>query len=437
MTDDEMIEALHRAYHRESEPARLGDHQVRIMSFEVGGGLLTTVFRIGDGRLTLLRAAKGTYREDVAIALLDAVDQVGDPGRQVHTRPLTVDGFPLDRAVVLHPVDAFSRRPELNTITTLAAPAHRGEVRPGESPEAFALVTGGVLNLRLAEWSRSPTPRADTRLLDEWPGGPLDVSDQAHPMSAESQLTGVAQGIPAGVRLELTDVRGHRLVLTRSWDRLTGTLLPAAPASPATPTAPAAPAAPAGPDAPGTPATPAGPDAPATPATPAGPDATAAAPLPVDIPRQEVWPLLAPIFAGDPIPHANLVVPGSPEEDILEMTYQTADCGHAERPFLATLESCAKRIKNHIVRTPGNWAVFRSRSGATVQLAHEDHDPPLWLETPYPEQNLSRGRHVTVDEATRILTVLCREERSPVPDLADLQTVPWLVPSSDSTPAEG
>ncbi|SDT70504.1 hypothetical protein [Actinoplanes derwentensis] len=408
----EILDAIHRAYRRETEPARLGDHQVRIMSFPLGGhGPMTTIFRIRYGRVTLLRAAKGTYREDVAIALLDAADRVpADPGESVHVLPLEIDGFPLDRVVVLRPVDEFRRHPALNAITTLAAPAHRSEVRPGESRETFEQVTGGVLCLPLGEWSRPAQPRADTRLLDEWPGGQMYPTEATLPWPAATQLTRVANDLPPGVRLELTDVRGHRLVITRSWDRLTGTLFP--PSSPDSPAFPVPSASPAPPFSPESLPSPGADDS-----------------LPVDVPRLAAWAALAPIFSGDPIPSASeLIVPGSPEEDVLEMTYETTDRGHAERPFLTTLESCTKRIQNHILRTPGNWAVFTSRSGAIVQVRNEDHDPPLWLETPYPDEHLSRGHHVTIPEATRILTTLAREDRTPVPDLTNLQTIPWNSP---------
>lgn len=380
MTDDEILEAIHQACRKQTEPARLGRHRVRILATTVGQGPLTRIFRISNGRIVLLRAAKGSYRADVAIALLDAVDRVpADPGDTVHLRPLQVDGFPLDRAAVLHPADEFRSRPELGAITTLAVPAHRSEIRPGESREDFQQVTDGILRLPLSDWSRPPTPRADARILDEWPGGRMYPTEIAYPWPAENQLDRVAREIPAGIRLELTDVRGHRLILTRDWDRTTGTLFPA--------------------------------------------DGT---PLPVDIPRLTAWPRLGPIFSGAPLPQpSELIVPGSPEQDVLGITYHTTDCGHADLPFLETLANCEKRITNHILRTPGNWAVFRSRSDAVIQLRHEDHDPPLWLETPYPDKALSRGRHVTRAEATRLLTVLAREDRSPVPDLDDLQTVPW------------
>jgi len=384
MTDDEILEAIRGSHASALVPGRLGGHDVHLSTFRIGGKApLTTVFRIRDGRLTLLRAADGSYREDLAVALLDAADRApGRLGDVVHVQPLDLDGLALDRVVVYLPVQAYRGRPELSAATVRVVPAHRSEVRPGESRDEFEETTGKSMRLPVDEWARSPRPRAAVRLLDDWPGGPLARTRRAFPQAAEHVFTRTAPGLARGIRLEATDVRGHRLVVSRTWDRLTGTLILST-------------------------------------------DGTV---HPVDIPISAPWATLSPIFSGDPVDPRALAAPSHPDiaEDLLEFTYETADRGWASVPLPTTLESCLTRLRGQILRTPGNFGVFYSRSGAIVQVRRcPEDEPPLWLETPYPDVGHSLGRHVTVEEAERLITILAREDRSAVPELDDLTTVTW------------
>ncbi|GAA4923424.1 hypothetical protein [Actinoplanes utahensis] len=508
MTDDEILDAIRQVQVTDPVAARVGRHDVYLTRIRIGGREpLTTVFRIRDGRLTLLRAANGTYREDVAAALLDATDKAPPlPGGSVHLMPLSVDGFALDRVVLFPPSDGFRRRPDLREVTVRAAAVHRSEIRPGETLKTFEEATGKVMRLPIDDWSRTPQPRADVRLLDDWPGGSMTRTDHPVLRPAEHLVTTVLPRLPRGIHIEATDVRGHHLVLTRDWDRLTGTLTMPRTTTASDPTVPATSVAPY-PPAPSTPRIPGatskarassdadpsgyagsisdagsssdadpfghtgpfrdagsfsdadpfghtgpfrdagsfsdadsfdqvsafggtydleGPESPAGSGARHGtvePDAPAR--YPIDLPRVSAWPALRTIFAGDEVVPELLTVPREPEQDLLEFTYQTVDHGWASIPLPDTLENCVARIRNQIIRTPENWAVFRSRSQAIVQVRCEDHEPPLWLETPYPEADHSLGRHVTLTEAEHLLTILAREDRSAVPELDALTTVPW------------
>ena len=91
-------------------------------------------------------------------------------------------------------------------------------------------------------------------------------------------------------------------------------------------------------------------------------------------------------------------------------------------PVMETLDNCVARLDRQILRAPGNWAVFSSRSGAVIQVKCTD-DGRLWLETPDPATKQSPGRTVTVEEAATLLEILAREDRSAVADLSGTETV--------------
>ncbi|WP_436531279.1 hypothetical protein [Actinoplanes sp. HUAS TT8] len=329
------------------------------------GGELTTVRRTrDDGRVTVVRAAAGSYREDVASALLDVVAPAGT------TQPIDVPGFALDRALVLG-ADAGER---------VVVAVHRSEVLDGESEKAFrnAISSHGTgLLPRLDNWERVPVPRADARLLDDWPGGMMRPSERFHPWPAERMLTLVAPSGPADVRVEIRSMGGHALVLQRRWDRGVGTLT--------------------------------------------HPDGTS---VPVDLPRRALWERLGPVFLGDDLTGLVTVDAGTPETDVLEMRYQTEDRGWASLPMLEALDGCVARLDRQILRAAGNWAVFTSRSDAVIQVECTESGR-LWLETPEPETKRSWGLLVTVPEAAELLTILAREDRSAVATRPGAESVAW------------
>jgi hypothetical protein len=377
MTDEEIAERIRRARRRDLTAGRIGEHAVLIDTVRLPAGAVTTVHRVLDGRITVLQAGVGSFRDDVARALLDVpVTSTGT------IRPVVIDvpGLRLDRALVLGPGSGSAPDPELDERTVTVVAVHHSEILAGEAEPDFqkAMSSRGTgLVHHLDDWRRHPVPRADARLLDDWPGGPIRRSAKLHPWHAERMLTRVAPAGPADVRVEIRSMAGHVLVLRRRWDRGVGTLT--------------------------------------------FPDGASA---PVDLPRHDLWARLGPIFLGADPRDLVTVFPGTPETDVLEMRYQTEDRGWASLPVLEPVGSCVARLDRQILRTPGNWAVFTSRSDAVIQVECTD-DGRLWLETPDPATQQSRGLLVTVAEATALLEILAREDRSAVADLPGAQTVAW------------
>ncbi|WP_433384069.1 hypothetical protein ACQPZX_23080 [Actinoplanes sp. CA-142083] len=369
MTDEEIIERLRRARGRDLTPGRIGRHRVLIDTISLPAGVVTTVHRVRDGQVTVVRASAGSFRDDVAEALLD-VPPV--PPGSVQPIPVDLPGLRLTHALVLSP--------EPNDETVAVVAVHHSEVRPGEPEKTFrgSISSHGTgLFHHLNDWNRRPIPRADARLLDDWPGGMMRRSAKLHPWQAERLLTRVAPDGPAAVRVEIHDMRGHVLVLRRHWDRGVGTLT-----------------------------------------FPSGASA------PIDLPRRDLWAALGPVFRGEDLRGLVTDSPGAPERDVLEMRYQTEDRGWASLPVMEALDSCVARLDRQILRTAGNWAVFTSRSDAVIQVECTE-DGELWLETPDPGAESSQGRVVSVPEAAALLEILAREDRSAVADLPGVQTVAW------------
>jgi hypothetical protein len=368
-------------------PATLGRRDVLVETMQGGRGAVTCVYEIRADRVTVLRAIEDSYREDVAIALLDAVDELADPGELgpvARIRPMQVEGFGLDRAAVLGPGghQEFREAPSLARRTVGVVPVQHSEVVDGEDQAAFwfAMSNKG-LGLSAYQWNRDPRPRADIRLLDDWPGGPLRRSRRLTSRRAERLIREEVPNLARGVRMLVRDVRGYELILRRQWDRLVGTA-----------TAPH--------------------------------DTTA---VEVDLARLAAWDALAPLFQGEDVDLTALstATSGEPTEaDMLELTYSTQDRGYASLPVLRPLDECVARLSTQIVRSVGNVAVFESRSGVIVQVRVEDGQR-LWLETPDPTLGRSRGRHVTLDEAARMLEILAGADRSAVDELGDLRTRDW------------
>jgi hypothetical protein len=365
-----------------AEPGRVGHHDILRETIRLPRGDMTSVYQIRGGRVVVVRALEGSYRDDVAAALLDAVDDLAegtDLGPVVHLRPINIAGFPLDRAVVLGPAAnrCFPGTPTLTARSVQVLPVHRSEVIDGEEGAGFwfamsAKCLGGIDGL----WARQPRPRAAVRLLDDWPGGPLRRGPSLFSVPARNLMEAYLLELPRGVRALVRDARGYEMVLHREWDRLVGTL--------------------------------------------AAPDGSPN--INVVVPRHLAWEVFSPLFhGGNPDPAAFAPVASTREANLLEMTYSSRDCGHADLPVPQVLDDCLARVRNQITRDAGNFATFTARSGAVVQVLMEA-DGRLWLETPSPATHQVRGRHVTIDEAERMITVLARQDRSAVEELGNLET---------------
>ncbi|GLY90962.1 hypothetical protein [Actinoallomurus iriomotensis] len=370
-------------------PARIGGHDVLVETDPIG----TSVYQIRGERVLTLRGNRG-YREEIVAALLDAVDDLADAddlGSIVRLRPIEVPGFALDRAALLGPghTDFFKNSP-LADRGMQVIPVHRSEAVDGEEYATFwPGVIGRNLGIRQLDWTREPSPRADVRRLDDGEGGLYRRkgsrrSPKAGMVTAKTVLKHDLPGLLDGVRLSAMDVRGHDLRLHREFDRLRGTLH-----------------------------------------LPGGSEV-----VDVDIPRLSALAVFGPLFAGADFDAAALAAASaSPPEDMLEM--RVNDEGrrrYDSEAHPASLEECLEWLRA-LCPHDGNFLVFCGRSGGCVQMMWqskpESQEPRLWLETPELEHRRSRGRHVTLDEAERMITVLAREDRVAVDDLGDLEHVPF------------
>ncbi|SIS03064.1 hypothetical protein [Micromonospora avicenniae] len=377
MTDKDLAERIRRARGRDQTPGRIGKHAVLIDTVRLPAGVVTTVHRVLDGQVTVLRASADSFRDDIAEVLLDVPPVAAG---SIQPTSVSLPGVRLDHALVLGPGVGSNRDPELNERTVTVVAVHHGEILAGEAEKDFhrAISSRGTgLGHHLNDWNRHPVLRADARLLDDWPGGVMRPSRKPYPWHAERILSRVVSNGPADVRFEIRSTGGHNLVLQRQWDRAVGTLT--------------------------------------------FPDGAS---TPVDQPRHDLWASLSPIFLGEDASTLVTVTAGMPEADVLEMRYQTHDRGWASLPVMEGLDSCVARLDGQILRTPGNWAVFTSRSDAAIQAKCTD-DGHLWLETPDPAAKRSQGRLVTVEEAATLLHILAREDRSAMADLPGVKTVPW------------
>lgn len=382
MEQDDSLEAqVQQGRAWPSVPARIGRHDVLVEASPVG----TSVYRIRGGRVLVVRGNKG-YREDVVAALLDAVDELADAedlGSIVRLRPIDVPHFVLDQAALLGPgyADFFKNTP-LADRGMQVIPVHRSEAVDGEEYESFwPGVIGKNLGIRHHDWTREPSPRAAVRRLDDREGGPYPgTRNGSKPalVNAGRVLQGELPGLPDGVRLSVTDVRGYDLRLHREWDRLRGTL-----------------------HIPGE-------------------------TIEVDIPRLSAWSVLGPPFSGaDVDPAALRAAATRPPEEMLEIQVNDAERGrHDDQGTPASLEECLTWLRA-LAHTDGNFLVLSGRSGGVVQMMWQDtpasEEPRLWLETPEPSISRSRGRYVTLDEAEETITILARADRVAVDDLGVLE----------------
>jgi hypothetical protein len=360
-------------------PGRIGRHDVLVEKNFAG----TFVYQIRGDRVLMLHGNNG-YRDDIAAALLDAVDDLadGDLGSTVRLVPIDVPGFALDRAALLGPGHAeFFRNKPLADRGLQVIPVHRSEAVEGEECKAlWPGLFGKNLAIRHYNWTREPSPRANVRRLDDVPGGPLaDRRKKSGLMQAEMVLTHYLPTLSDGVQLSVMDVRGYELRLHRDWDRLRGTLhIPGRPQA-----------------------------------------------VDVDISRLAALAVFGPLFGGADF-EPSVLETQPPPEYMLMMRVNDAERRRSDdEDQPASLDECLQWLAA-LAATDGNFLIFIGKSGGVVQLRWEGPDEPrLWLETPELSHGRSRGRHVTRDEAATMIECLARDDRVAVDDLGELETIVW------------
>ncbi|MGR6317633.1 hypothetical protein Q2K19_04760 [Micromonospora soli] len=107
-------------------------------------------------------------------------------------------------------------------------------------------------------------------------------------------------------------------------------------------------------------------------------------------------------------------------DDYVDATYEHPT-GHGNRVALEAAEAVA--IAHRLQPGTRDFLSCLGRSGGVVQMGWEADR--LWLETPHPETATVTGRHVTLAEAERMITLLATEDRVAVAELGDTVTKPW------------
>lgn len=106
--------------------------------------------------------------------------------------------------------------------------------------------------------------------------------------------------------------------------------------------------------------------------------------------------------------------------DFLEANYEHST-GHGNAVALEAAEAVA--IAHRLQPHTRDFLSCLGRSGGVVQMCWKADR--LWLETPHPESATATGRHVTLAEAERMITILATEDRVAVAELGETVTGPW------------
>jgi hypothetical protein len=111
------------------------------------------------------------------------------------------------------------------------------------------------------------------------------------------------------------------------------------------------------------------------------------------------------------------------EPGLLDVTYEYLPTGPSEaasRPMvLPELLDVVRRLPT---RTD-SWLSAISGTGGIVQMRWEDGR--LWLETPHPDDGTATGKHASLAEAERMLTILATEDRVAIAELDGVTTQGW------------
>jgi hypothetical protein len=227
---------------------------------------------------------------------------------------------------------------------------------------------------RLGQFAAHPgTIKADDFTVNLEILGPWTVPDAPARGAVSAQRLAALHlaWLPAGTRVGLAVPDGSTLVVGRSWDRLVGELT-----------------------------------------RPAG------AVVRYEVDWMAAWALVA-LLGGESFPPDAAQVCGEP---LVEVTYDHS-AGQRDSAVLMGVAESVRVLREMPVRT-GSWAAYAARSGAIVQHRWEP-GPRLWMETPDPAANASRGRHVTIAEAEHVITALIADGTVTLADHGDLTTVSW------------
>ncbi|MFE3460457.1 DUF6891 domain-containing protein [Nocardiopsis aegyptia] len=86
--------------------------------------------------------------------------------------------------------------------------------------------------------------------------------------------------------------------------------------------------------------------------------------------------------------------------------------------------AAARELVHRLTPSEGNFAVFLAGDETCVQMMWEA-GPRLWMESPSPEERLSRGRFVTTSEAEEMVRILADENRLALDELGRLAVTTW------------
>ncbi|MCW3815486.1 hypothetical protein ONA91_13585 [Micromonospora sp. DR5-3] len=106
--------------------------------------------------------------------------------------------------------------------------------------------------------------------------------------------------------------------------------------------------------------------------------------------------------------------------DYVDATYEHST-GRGNAVALEAAEAIA--ITHRLQPHTRDFLSCLGRSGGVVQMGWEADR--LWLETPHPETATVTGRHVSLAEAARMITILATEDRVAVDELGNTVTKPW------------
>ncbi|MEV0459921.1 DUF6891 domain-containing protein [Catellatospora methionotrophica] len=116
--------------------------------------------------------------------------------------------------------------------------------------------------------------------------------------------------------------------------------------------------------------------------------------------------------------------PAAPDEPgLLEVSYASQPNGPSAFPGVPMVLPEVLEVLPRLPTRTKSWLSAISGSAAIVQMSWDDGK--LWLETPHPEDATATGKHATLDEAVRMLTVLATEDRSALAELAGVSRRPW------------
>jgi hypothetical protein len=111
------------------------------------------------------------------------------------------------------------------------------------------------------------------------------------------------------------------------------------------------------------------------------------------------------------------------EADLLDVTFQAMPSGPQQPAGRPMTSAEAIEVLRRLPTRTDSWLSALGRSDGCVQMRWESGR--LWLETPDPDAGASAGKHATLAEAERMLTVLATEDRVAIGELPEVITLAW------------